>query len=154
MTSAAHRLPVRLAHQALVQAIGGQSEKVAATLNRLVNECGGPGVYLALQAWCDAYADHMSNGENIRPADIQIATFDPEAGEIPPHALWAAQIVEARAQFDQERFDRLVSELPEGDYESGFTRGKYVMQVLESVALTIRTLPRGSALAAPDRATP
>ena len=45
----------RLATEALQQAIYGEREAAAHTVQRISNETGGEGVHLALLGWCDAY---------------------------------------------------------------------------------------------------
>jgi hypothetical protein len=148
MNQAEHSKPVRLAHAALFAAMDNKWKRVEALLSRLNTECPGPGIGDALVAWCDAMAEHAEGGEP-EFGRIRVATINTDTGALNaedgnrPAIRWATRLVAARAAGDRGAFVAAMDEL--NAIPDGFERGRYVGQLVESVALTIRTLPRGYA---------
>lgn len=146
--AAAHSKPVRLAHAALRAGVVGKWKTVEALLNRINAECPGPGLGDALVAWCDALAEHSNDGMP-EFGRIKVAHLNADTGamnkrdEITPERAWAARLVAARGAGDRAAFESLLDEL--NAIPDGFERGRYATTLVESVAGTIRTLPRGYA---------
>jgi hypothetical protein len=143
-----HSKPVRLAHAALVAGVDGKWKRVEDILRRLNTECPGPGLGDALVAWCDAMAQHAEGGEpEFQP--VRIATMNADTGGLnspegnTPELRWAGRLIAARAAGDRDQFVAVMDEL--NAIDDGFTRGRYVVQLVESVALVMRTLPYGYA---------
>lgn len=145
---AVHSKPVRLAHAALRAGIDGKWKTVEALLNRLNAECPGPGLGDALVAWCDALAEHSTGGDPGFER-VKVAHFNVDTGsmnrveEITPEREWVGRLVAARAAGDRDTFKALLVEL--NAITDGMKRGRYVTTLVESVALTMRSLPRGYA---------
>lgn len=146
--AAVHSKPVRLAHAALAAGVAGQWKRVEHCLNRLNTECPGPGLGDALVAWCDALAEHSNDGMP-EFGRVNVVHFNTDTGalnqrdEITPARSWAARLIAARGAGDRDQFVALLAEL--NAITDGFERGRYATTLLESVALTIRNLPRGYA---------
>lgn len=141
-----HRKPVRLAQAALQQAVAGKWKAVEHTMQRLGTECHGEDLTLALVALCDTFAEHA---EGCIPefGKVRAVAWNTDTGEVGRPAResvqWATNLIQARASGDIEAFKALLGAL--NAMEDGFQRGRYVLELLESVALTIRSLPRGYA---------
>lgn len=143
-----HSKPVRLAGAAFQAALADKMDAAANYVVRVSDECGGEGIYLALMAWIDAYADHATDGQPVRSrarmAFIRADTGQldgEESDRLPPEIRWAGQLVAARASLKEERFNELIAEMP----TNGAEIGTYVLAVLQVVAQTINGLPRGFA---------
>lgn len=140
--------PVRLAHDALFAAVDGKWNRVEGLLIRLNTECPGPGLGDALVAWCDALAEHSNDGMpefgrvRVKTLEVETGAMDAPTGE-KPEIQWVGRLITARAAGDRAAFEACMGEL--NAIEDGFARGRYVLQLVESVALTIRNVPRGYA---------
>ena len=145
---AEHSKPVRLAHAALIAGVDGKWKTVEALMKRLNAECPGPGLGDALVAWCDALAEHSYGGVpefgrvRVNHLNADTGAMNNQA-EITPERAWTARLIAARAAGDRDAFEALLGEL--NAIPDGFERGRYAITVVESVALTIRSLPRGYA---------
>jgi hypothetical protein len=143
-----HSKPVRLAHAALAAATAGKWKSVATTVERISTECPGVGLGDALVAWCDAIAEHSNDGMP-EFGRVRVATLETDTGAMnapsgqTPHIQWVGRLIAARAAGDRAAFEACMDEL--NAIVDGFERGRYVLQLVESVALTIRHLPRGYA---------
>jgi hypothetical protein len=148
VTDTAYSKPVRLAHAALFAAVDGKWKRVEELLNRLNRECPGPGLGDALVAWCDAMAEHSCDGMpefgkvRISHLNIDTGTLN-KADEITARAAWAGRMIAARVEGNRDAFVANMDEL--NAIDDGLERGRYVATLVESVALTIRNLPRGYA---------
>jgi hypothetical protein len=143
-----HSKPVRLAHAALTAGVDGKWKRVEQLLNRINTECPGSGLGDALVAWCDAFAEHSNDGmpefEQVRIAHLNVDTGAMnQADEVTARRAWAGRIIAARVAGDRDAFVTCLDEL--NAIEDGFERGQHVASLVESVALSIRTLPRGYA---------
>lgn len=143
-----HSKPVRLAHAALFAAIDGKWDRANELLARLNRECPGPGLGDALVAWCDAMQDHATDGDmsfqRIRTAPMAIETGELIAHDgKEPYLAWCGRIIQSRTAGDRDEFVAALDEL--NAIEGGVERGRYVSMLVESIALSIRTLPRGYA---------
>ena len=144
-----HRKEVRLAREAYRAALAGKWESVGRHLRRLNDECGGTGINTGLIAWCDTYIDHATDGEMVptksRPAFITVETGElgyQGSPDVPASVQWAGRLLVARAAMDETTWRALIDELPA---DNGWEVGSYVTAVLECVALTVNSLPRGFA---------
>jgi hypothetical protein len=143
-----HSKPVRLAAAAFQAALAGKSDAAIHYVQRINDECGGHGIYVALMAWIDSYADHATGGLPGR-AKVRMSYIQEDTGELTddtseklPHEIaWAGQLTAARVALDQDRFDELIRRMP----KDGGQIGLYVVAVLECVTRTINGLPRGFA---------
>lgn len=148
MTNPTHSKPVRLAHAALTAGIDGNWNRVVATISRINTECPGPGLGDALVAWCDALAEHATGGMP-EFGRVRVSHLNADTGtlnkqdEITAERQWVARLVAARAAGDRDGFVALMDEL--NAIPDGFVRGRFVLTLVESVALTVRSLPRGYA---------
>jgi hypothetical protein len=146
--STEHRKPVRLAHAALFAGIDGKWKRVEEILQRLNAECPGPGLGDALVAWCDALAEHSCDGMP-EFGRVNVAHFNSDTGamnrrdEITPERAWTNRLVTARAAGDRDAFVAAMDEL--NAIPDRLAAGRYVTTLVQSVALTIRSLPRGYA---------
>jgi len=138
--------PVRFAATALRAAIDRKWPTVERTLNRLNAECDAHGLALALVAWCDAFAEHANDGMP-EFGRIRVATWNVDTGEVGPapreSVRWASDLIGARAAGDEAAFTAQLDRL--NAIRDGAERGRYVLELIESVALTIRSTPRGYA---------
>jgi hypothetical protein len=144
----AHSKPVRLAHAALLAGVDGKWQRATDLIKRINEECPGPGLGDALVAWCDAMQEHSTDGDmtfvKIQTAPMKVETGELEAhGEKAAYLAWCGRLITARAAGDRDAFVACMDEL--NAMPDGFERGQYVGALVESVALTIRTLPRGYA---------
>lgn len=141
-----HSKPVRLAAAALNAAVEDDWRRATDAVARLNRECPGPGLMVALVAWCDTFADHANGGMpefskvRIKAWNVKDGSTD---GELPDRTRWAIELIKARAEGDEKEFNAVVQRL--NDITDGYERGNYVSALLESIALTIRSLPRGFA---------
>jgi len=139
-----HSKPVRLAAQVLHAALDEEWPKAERALRRLQAECDSGGLGLALVAWCDAFAEHATGGPpefgKVRMAPWNVDTGS-VGGEVREPVRWAIALITARAQGDREAFVAGLDRL--NQIEDGFERGRWVSELIQSVALTIRSLPRG-----------
>jgi len=148
MTAPTYSKPVRLAHQAITAGVDGKWSRVGDIVKRLNIECPGPGLGDALVAWCDALAEHANDGMP-EFGRARVAHLNKDTGtinkkeEITPEREWVARLVTARAAGDRDAFVAAMDEL--NAISDGFERGRYVLTLVESVALTIRSFPRGYA---------
>lgn len=140
---------LRCAGVAYVAALEQDWDKATAAIQRINDECGPQFVPAAMLAWIDTYIDHATDGDftlarevpertnyvNTRTGHLDEAT----AEGLPAEVVWAGSLIAARARMNRDRFDALLREL-QGD---GKQRGRYVGALLESIALTVNTLPRG-----------
>lgn len=141
-----HSKPIRLAAAALRAGIDDKWPAASRYVQRINDECGPDSLPYALMAWCDAVADHATDGQPVTEK-VHVAPMAYETGQIggdvPPRIRWGNAVVKARAEMDQAAFTSLVNEL------TGITdakeRGSYVGTVLEAAALSIRAFPRGYA---------
>ena len=145
-----HSKPIRLARTALVAAIDGRNEASLDTLRRLWQECGADGMALAMQAWCDSFIDHATEGDP-RPRRVRLGfvnsstgAFDRDGSEqVPADVQWAGRLIQARAAMDRQAYEAVVAELPEGESDE---TGRCLAALLHVVAATVRSTPRGYAL--------
>ncbi len=143
-----HSKPVRLAHAALAAAIDGKWRRAEELITRINTECAGPGLGDSLVAWCDAMQEHATDGD-MSFQKIRTVTMAIETGEMDheraktPHMDWVRNLLTARSAGDRDTFVALLEEL--NSVGDGWERGRYVGQLVESVALSIRSLPRGYA---------
>lgn len=143
---AAHSKPVRLAAAALHAAIEGNWQRATRAVERLNAECPGPGLYTALLAWCDTFAAH-AHGGTPEFGRVRLVPWNAASGalggDVPPGAQWAIELIQARAAGDLDAFSALIKRL--NDIPDGYERGRYVSDLLVSIAGTISGLPRGYA---------
>jgi hypothetical protein len=143
---------VRLASQALQHGIAGKWKSVEQTLRRLGAECDSGGLATALVALCDTFAEHANDGMP-EFGKVHMASWCIDTGAVGtpprPSVQWALDLIQARAGGDRAAFSALLETLNTKD---GFERGRYVLELIESVALTIRSLPRGYARMGRDAA--
>lgn len=123
-------------------------------IRELFDSYGSEGIFVALLAWCDAYADHASAGltrtGGRRAPMFMLAADGVSTGavtsvdhaDLPPEVAWCGRLIRARCAMDLAETLKLWYELPNDDI------GPYVVQTLESVGSTISALPRGFARAA------
>lgn len=139
--------PVRLAGVILAAAIAQDWPKAQRALERLNAECPGPGLGDALVAWCDTFAAHCTGEDSPEFRPIQMLGWDTDSGhlgpEVPEQLRWGMRLIKARAAGDEPAFAALLDEL--NSVDDGFERGKHVSALVQSIALTMRSLPRGYA---------
>lgn len=129
---------------ALTQATAGRHHDAGDTVQRLGDECGAEGIELALRGWIDTYADHAADGGNT-PGVGAMKLINPKTGamvdadspELEDHVRWAAQLITARIELNEFRWDELLDIAPEDD------GGRHILAVLWIAANTMRNLPRG-----------
>ncbi|WP_158566509.1 hypothetical protein [Micromonospora craterilacus] len=142
-----HSKARRLAATALHAAIDQNWQRASAAVERISAECTGEGLWDALVGWCDTFMAHAVGGDpkfgKVRLAGWNVATG--AVGEEPPtpYGRWAQDLIGARAAGDLDAFQAEVQRL--NDVDDGRERGRYVSALLTSIALTMRSLPRGYA---------
>jgi hypothetical protein len=148
VTAPEHSKPIRLAAAAFRAAQADKSDSAARLVKRISDECGGEGIFVALMAWIDTYADHATDGAPTRStprmAFIQESTGQldrDDSDRLPADIRWAGMLIAARCGLDEPRFKALINEMP----RDGADIGQYVMAVLLTVARTVNGLPRGFA---------
>ncbi len=138
--------PVRLAHAVLAAAVDQDWGKARRALERLITECRSDGIGVALVAWCDALAEHAEDGPPTF-GRVRVMDLNGETGarltETTPQQRWANRLIVARAAGDMPAFEALLDEVNAVDAGPG--RGSYMTVLLEAVAGTIATFPRGYA---------
>lgn len=141
-----HSKPVRLASAALQAAIAGKWKTVESVMHRLGAECDSHGLAMALVAFCDTFAEHACDGMP-EFGKVRVAPWNTDTGAIGKYerdsVRWATELIQARAAGDEPAFSALLAEL--SAFDDGYKRGRYVLELVESVALTMRSLPRGFA---------
>lgn len=143
---------VRLASRTLAACQADRWDDASALLTRIVEEHGGDGVCLALTAWCDAYADHATDGltgdEPVHAVDgmnyMNAKTGAMGAESMPDRIRWAGEMITARAAMDRDWWLALLADTGAHPH----LLSERVWAVLECVALTTTRLPRGYAVAA------
>jgi hypothetical protein len=137
-----------LALHALRLQQASEPERVGEILAMIDNEYGPKGMYVALLAWCDAVAEHATDGQPHVPArwepmfmdrDTGSVTTDTGGPEVPDDLRWAGQLITARINRNEERFNDLIAEKADDAMDA-------VVSVLIAAACTINDLPRGIAL--------
>lgn len=140
-----NRKPVRLARDAYHAALAKDWRKVERVFARLNTECGSEGLTTALIAWCDTFVDHSTGGQDVgrfRLVGWNVDTGAMDKGEAPrPGLAWSRRLIAARASMDQDAFRAALEEL--NAIDDGLVRGRWVGELLESLALTVNSLPRG-----------
>lgn len=143
-----HSKPVRLAGAVLQAAVEQDWRKVERYMQRLNEECDGEGLATALIAWCDALAEHANDGMPEFGC-VRVLNINQETGarltELSPEQQWVERLMIARQSGDKAAFVALLDEL--NAVADGFDRGKYAATLIQGVAGTIRSLPRGYAKA-------
>ena len=141
-----HRKPVRLAMQALHHAVAQDWPKATRVVARLNAECGEDGLGDALVTWCEAFVQHAHGGAR-EFAPINMVRLNTDTGRlnepVPPRVEWATDMIQARAQGDLDRFQAKLAQL--NSIKDGYERGRWVSALIESVALSMRSFPRGYA---------
>jgi hypothetical protein len=135
---------IQLATEALQAAMEEDSERASAAVKAISSELGGPGLYLAIVAWCDAvilrYREVTGTPDDgpVRMAWQNTDTGDISAtgNDVPEETRWAGRLIAARAALDEPAWDALMSSLP----EDGWAIGGYVSALLSTVALTLRRM--------------
>lgn len=147
MRSPDHRKPVRLAHTALSAALDRRWPAVQQALERLNAECGADGLALALVAWCDTFVEYANGGMPDEGVRVRFAAWNVDSGQVGtperPTVQWATDLIAARAALDEDQFYAVLGRL--NAIEDGYQRGRHVLELIESIALTMRSLPRGFA---------
>ncbi|GAA0738539.1 hypothetical protein Drose_04460 [Dactylosporangium roseum] len=139
-----HSKAVRLATNAYHAALARDWHKAERVLKRLNEECTGEGLFTALKAWCDTFINHASDGGEVgrfRMVGWNVDTGAVNESEVRASVAWSRRLIAARAAMDLEAFNTVLQEL--NDIPDGFERGRYVAELLECVALTVNSLPRG-----------
>lgn len=144
MTAPSHSKPVRLAAAALDAALAQQWPRAERALQRLNAECDRHGLATALIGWCDTLIVHTTGGDTD-PGKVRMSAWNVDTGalggEVRPTVRWAMELIQARASMDIDAFQAKLDEL--NAITDGFERGRYAVELLQSVALTINSLPRG-----------
>lgn len=144
MSAPTHSKPIRLAAAALNAALDRQWPRAERALQRLNAECDSGGLADALIGWCDTLIAHVTDGD-AGAQKVRMAAWNVDTGalggEIRPTVRWAMELIQARAAMDLDAFRAKLDEL--NAIDDGFERGKYVVELLQSVALTISSTPRG-----------
>lgn len=135
----------RLAGALLAASVDQDWPKAQHYYTRLGAECTGEDLVDALMGFCDTFAAHAL-GDTPEFTKVRLAPFDPDTGSIvaddmPDRAVWAHELLTARIAGDYDAFGVQIDRL--NSLTDGFERGAYVSALIQSVALTIRTLPRG-----------
>lgn len=141
-----HSKPIRLAAAALDAALSSQWPRAERALQRLNAECDSDGLATALIGWCDTLIVHVTDGDT-EAQRVRMAAWNVDTGalggNIRPTVQWAMELIQARAAKDLDAFQAKLAEL--NAINDGFERGKYAVELLQSVALTISSTPRGYA---------
>ena len=145
---AEHSKPVRLASAAYHAALADKTDSALAYVQRISDECGGEGLYVAMMAWIDAYADHATDGKPTR-SKARTAFIEADTGKLdrsdserlPEEVRWAGELITSRTTLDRDRFDELIKEMP----REGAQIGVYVFSLLDMITRTVNGLPRGFA---------
>jgi hypothetical protein len=146
MSDEQHSKAVRLATNAYHAALASDWRKAERALARLNEECAGPGLFTALQALCDTFINHATDGGEVgrfRLVGWNVDTGAINEAEVRPSVTWSHRLIAARASMDLDAFNAVLQEL--NDINDGFERGRYVGELLQCVALTVNSVPRGYA---------
>lgn len=146
-------LSLDLARRALDLALANRAEDAGRALEDISKRCGGQGLYIAIMAWIDTYADHISDGLSRRGGfttgtnllDVhtgRLIDLSTCVDKLPPEIVWATAITQARTGQEKREYHRLLDELPDDPKR----RGAYVFCLLMTIADTINRLPRGIAV--------
>lgn len=135
---------IRLATNAYHAALASDWRKAERALARLNEECAGEGLFTALKAWCDTFIDHATGGDDVgkfRMVGWNVDTGAIDEAQVRPSVTWSQRLIAARASMDLDAFNGVVQEL--NDITDGFERGRYVGELLQCIALTVNSMPRG-----------
>jgi hypothetical protein len=141
--------PTRLAGEVLRSAIDQDWRRCERYMARLNDECDSGGLGFALVAWCDALAEHAHDGMP-KFGKVRVMDVDQDSGAAltedirTPQIRWCNRLIAARAAGDKEAFSALLDDL--NTVDDGHERGRYASALIQAVAGTIRTYPRGYAL--------
>lgn len=141
--TADHRKPVRFARDAYHAALAKDWRKVERVFARMNTECGPGDLATVLIAWCDTFIDHVTGGEDVGRFRLLGWNVDSGAVNEPamrPGVVWAHRLISARASMDQDAFATALAELNAND---AAVRGRWAAELLESIALSVNSLPRG-----------
>lgn len=148
MTTPEHSKPIRLAAAAYHAGRANKWDTAERAVKRLSDECGPEGVNDAMVAWCDTFIDHAKGGaEDPRPVAVSFwngstgAVDTPGSPQVPAEVQWAARLITARAEMDQDKWVAVLAELP----EDGVAVGRHVWTLLQVVVWTISRTPNGYA---------
>lgn len=149
-----HSNATRLARRALDAAIAEDTDTVSDILMELAVTCGAIGICIAIIRWCDALVEHATDGKFNPTSGVRVqfnavdmrsgAMTDPLRADaaIPFKVKWAGAVLDACASRQMRTFQNLLHQLPPDDDEAS----ECIEQVLVSVAMTIKGLPRGIAV--------
>jgi hypothetical protein len=135
---------VRLAANAYHAALAKDWRKAERALARLNEECAGEGLFTALKAWCDTFINHASDGAEVgkfRMVGWNVDTGAVNESGVRETVTWSHRLIAARAAMDLDAFNATLQEL--NDIPDGFERGRYVAELLQCIALSVNSLPRG-----------
>lgn len=136
-----HQRAVELAGRAFIAAMGNDTAGAVAAMKALSDECGPPGITLAIKAFCDTALGEKPAG---LPDDaiIMPAWREEESGQVTtsaaglrPEVAWAGQLLVARARMDQDGYEAILAAIPRG-LPGGSSR--YVGTLLQMCAATVR----------------
>lgn len=148
-----HRFTVDNYAEAALLAATEENPEVAVTgLKALVENYGSEAVYDACVWWCNAYYEHATGGSAIVPVAVSsVSVLDETTGRLQktddetlePNFKWAAEILMAHNNSDEETFGKLWASLNDVD---AVMRGHYVLTLLMTIARSMRGMPYGFAL--------
>jgi hypothetical protein len=144
MSDEQHGKAVRLATNAYHAALAKDWRKAERALARLNEECGAEGLGTALRALCDTFVDHATGGGE--PGKFRLVGWNVDTGavnepDVRSSVVWSRRLIAARAALDLDAFQAALREL--NDIDDGFERGRYVGELLQCIALTVNSMPRG-----------
>lgn len=142
---------LQFATEALHAAFRDDKDAATRAVQAISDEAGGPGMAVAVKAWCDTLIgawrrdggipDGGADGVLVRPAwrDTDTGRVATDADEVPAEFRWAGRLIAARVALDKPAYDALIAALP----ADGEAIARHVGALLGTVALTLQALGWG-----------
>lgn len=137
---------VKPAAEALIAVIEGRVQDSATIIEGIAEKYGSVGIQGAMIAWCDLYREHATAGvPGAAGLRLTVSCADPDTA-VPPELAWTQRMINARVEMDRQGWSEALNDLP--DDVPGVSQ--YVMTLVHTVALSLKTLPRGYAWTGPE----
>lgn len=137
---------VKPAAEALIAVIEGRVQDSATIIEGIAEKYGSVGIQGAMIAWCDLYREHATAGvPGAAGLQLTVSCSDPDTA-VPPELAWTQRMINARVEMDRQGWSAALNDLP--DDVPGVSQ--YVMTLVHTVALSLKTLPRGYAWTGPE----
>jgi len=131
---------MKLAQIALYAEMANKTDEAVKALKAISDETGGEGLMDAILGWCDTLIGNTPGievGKPVKVAWMEAETRRINSGpdEVHPTAVWAGQLIAARAADDADTFHALLESVP---HQPPTAMGDHVYALLQMVSLNLR----------------